>query len=144
MTTFVVSFLPTRFIASGFPRIRCVATAKKCVCHYANGAVKARTVDRSNNKVWKHFSIYGFLSFCLKNSGNLPKWLPETDNHHFFFVVSLGIHLNPPDHLLLPPKLQFLPWVRSKCWCCLRGGVGGQLPRNLNWSKSFLLSLMTW
>ena len=60
-------------------------------------------------------SIYGFLSFCQKKSGKLPKWLPETDNHHFFFVV-----LNVEAFTLIVlitypfPKLQFcLKWEVS-------------------------------
>ena len=33
------------------------------------------------------------------------------------------------------PQSQFCPKLaRSKCSCWLRGGVGGQLPRNLSWS----------
>ena len=32
---------------------------------------------------------------------------------------------DPRDHLM------DLPQVRSKCYCWLRGGVGGQFPRNV-------------
>ena len=137
MTTFIASFLPTRLSAHG-PRIRCAATAKKSVCHCVkNGAVEARTVDGSNNKFWKQSSIYGFLSFCQKNCGKLPKWLPETDNHHFFVVLNVEVFTlillttNPS------PKLKFsLNWEVSVNVVL---GVGGQLPRNLNWSKSFFI-----
>ena len=50
---------------------------------------------------------------------------------------NLGINFGVWETAHLPrPKPNILPQVRSKCQCWLGEGVGGQFPRNVNWSES--------
>ena len=78
-------------------------------------------------------SVYQWKWIFLSKRGKIAKTTTRTSTYcHHGLICQLRFLGNCPPTLPLSQHYHLLT-VRSKCW--LRGGVGGQFLRNLNWSR---------